>query len=291
MTPSALPYGVIDAHTHINPLHLLHEEAEAVFRSQHGKAWRHVCDVVGDPKALLGAMDSAGIERVVMVNYISPDVTGYTPEINDWVLNYSAAAPERLLPVGSVHPRLTLDAGAEVRRLVEAGVRAFKLHPAHQLVYPNAYREDPQLAHMADMYEEAQAAGVPFIFHTGTSIFPKARVKYADPLALDDVLVDFPQLKVVMAHGGRPFWTQQCLFLLRRRSRVYIDISSIPPFRLPDYFPKLESLADSLLYGSDWPGPGPQELGSNIGAILALGLSDEVNRKILRDTALTVFWS
>jgi len=239
--------------------------------------------------AVLKTMDEAGIERIALVNYVAPDVIGYTAEVNEWVTTYAKSAPDRFIPVGSINPRFVSDCGSEVRRLVDLGVRALKLHPAHQLVYPNGYRDGGGLPGMEAMYEQAQDLGVPFIFHTGTSIFPLARVKYADPIALDDVLVDFPRLKVVMAHGGRPFWIPQCEFLVRRRPGVFIDISSLPPARLLDYFPNLESMADRMLYGSDWPGPGPKALSSNIEGILKLALSDEAKRKILRDTALKVF--
>jgi len=284
-----LTYGVIDAHTHVNPFHMLNPGAEDVFRRQHGERWPAIRQLVEEPTAVLKAMDDAGIERIALVNYVAPDVIGYTAEVNEWVVGYAKAAPDRFIPVGSINPRFVADCGSETRRLVDLGIRALKLHSAHELVYPNAYRDGGELPGMAAMYEQAQDLGVPFIFHTGTSIFPLARVKYAEPLHLDDVLVDFPRLKVVMAHGGRPLWVQQCEFLLRRRPGVYIDLSSLPPRQLPRVFPRLESMADRLLYGSDWPAPGPTDLNSNIEAILELELSDEAKRKILRDTALEVF--
>ena len=63
------------------------------------------------------------------------------------------------------------------------------------------------------IYRAAEANGVPVMFHTGTSIFPGARNKYGDPIHVDDVAVDFPKLKILLAHGGRPLWMQTAFFL------------------------------------------------------------------------------
>jgi predicted TIM-barrel fold metal-dependent hydrolase len=287
---SRADYGVIDAHTHINPFEMLNDGAEEVFRLQHGAAWEQVRETVKDPGAVLNAMDEAGIERIVLVNYVSPDVIGYTDDVNEWVIRYAAYAPDRFLPVGSINPRFVKDCGKEMRRLADLGVKAMKFHPAHQLAYPNAYRDDAELRHMSGMYEVAQELGLPFLFHTGTSIFPKARVKYADPICLDDVIVDFPDLTIVMAHAGRPFWVEQCLFLVRRGPNVYIDLSSIPPRKLLEFIPSAEAISDRLLYGSDWPGPGPKNLGSNIKGIAEAQLSENAKRLILRENALRVYW-
>ncbi|MDG6904463.1 MAG: hypothetical protein JRN20_01610 [Nitrososphaerota archaeon] len=66
-------------------------------------------------------------------------------------------------------------------------------------------------------------------FHTGTSIFSRARIKYGDPIYLDDVAIDFPKTEDSMAHGVRPFWMGAASFILRRHRNVYFDIVGIPP--------------------------------------------------------------
>jgi len=127
------------------------------------------------------------------------------------------------------------------------------------------------------------------MIHTGTSIFPGARNKFADPMDLDDVAVDFPDLTIILAHGGRPFYTETAFFLLRRHKNIYFDISSIPPKNLLESFPRLEMLADKAMFGSDWPGPHVPGIKENIEAFKMLSISDEAKRKILRETALKVF--
>ncbi len=276
----------IDVHIHVQPLEMLNPEARQAFGAHHAD-FAEVQEIVANPSKFLQYLDSVRVEKAVLINYVSPDIMGFTAEVNDWVARYARHAPDRLLPCGSVHPRFTKNCAAEVDRLVEMGIRMLKVHPPHQLIYPNQYRDD--LPQQAQIYERAQALGLPVMFHTGTSIFPKARNKYAQPIHIDDLIVDFPRLKIILAHGGRPLWTNEAFFLFRRSKNVFLDISSIPPQSLLTYFPRLDEIADQTLFGSDWPGPGVKDVGANLDKFRQLPLSDEIKRKILRENALRLF--
>jgi predicted TIM-barrel fold metal-dependent hydrolase len=127
------------------------------------------------------------------------------------------------------------------------------------------------------------------MIHTGTSIFPAARNKYGDPIFIDDVAVDFPKLKILMAHGGRPIWMQTAFFLLRRHKNVHLDISGIPPKILLKYFPRLEEIAHKTLFGTDWPSPGIPDIKQNLDQFQALALPDAVKEQILSKTALEMW--
>ena len=95
---------------------------------------------------------------------------------------------------------------AELDNFLRLGIRVIKIHPPHQLFYPNDYLNG--LNELELLYRAAEANGIPVMFHTGTSIFPGARNRYGDPMYIDDVAVDFPQMKILMAHGGvRCGWT------------------------------------------------------------------------------------
>ncbi|OGS49406.1 MAG: hypothetical protein A3K68_02685 [Euryarchaeota archaeon RBG_16_68_13] len=124
--------------------------------------------------------------------------------------------------------------------------------------------------------------------HTGTSIFPGARSKYGDPMALDDVAQDFPDLTILMAHGGRPLWCDAAFYILRCHRNVYLDISSIPPARLLEWFPRIEQISDRVLFGSDWPGPGVKSLREELEAVRDLPLSDSLKEKLFTTNARRV---
>jgi predicted TIM-barrel fold metal-dependent hydrolase len=171
--------------------------------------------------------------------------------------------------------------------IVRLGIRLIKIHPPHQLIYANDYLNG--LKELETIYGAAEANGIPVMIHTGTSIFPAARNKYGDPIYLDDVAVDFPGLKILMAHGGRPIWMKTAFFLLRRHRNVYLDISGIPPKLLLEYFPRLDEIAKRTLFGTDWPSPGIPDIRKNMDQFQALALSEEIKEQILSKTALAIW--
>jgi uncharacterized protein len=103
------------------------------------------------------------------------------------------------------------------------------------------------------------------------------------------VAVDFPRLKILMAHGGRPIWMQTAFFLLRRHKNVHLDISGIPPKILLKYFPRLEEIAHKTLFGTDWPSPGIPDIKQNLDQFNALALPEAVKEQILSKTALEMW--
>lgn len=224
MTSVSSPVPVTDIHIHVQPWEELRPEAAA--RMAHGRDREHVLRVMRDPELLLRLMDEAGVERAGLVNYVSPDVMGFTARVNAFATDYARHAPARLLPFGSVHPRFTRDPGGEVDRIADLGVRALKIHPPHQLLAANAYRDGGDCPGLALVYERAVQRRLPVMIHTGTSVFPGARNKYADPMAIDDVAVDYPELVLIMAHGGRPLYMETCFFLLRTGGSTFTSNST-----------------------------------------------------------------
>jgi hypothetical protein len=280
---------VVDAHVHIQPWSQFRPEALRTMAERRADLdlIRALCD---SPAAFLGFLDREGVDRAVLVNYVSPDVIGFTEEVNAFIGAYCRGHEDRLVPVGGVHPRLSDDPAGDLERIVARhGIRVLKLHPPHQLFRVNAYRDGGDLPGLAAMYERAARLRIPVMVHTGTSVFPAARNKYGDPMDLDDVAVDFPDLTIVMAHGGRPLWMDACMFLLRRHPNVHMDISGIPPKSLLDYFPRLAEVAHKTMFGTDWPGPGVPGVRGNVEAFRALPLAAAAREAILAGTADRVY--
>jgi len=277
---------ITDCHIHIQPVEMFKPEAlEAMKKKRENFA--QIEEFCRSPKAFLQHLDACGIDRAVLINYVAPEVIGFTAGVNQFVAEYVKADPKRLLPCGSLHPRHSANILADIEQLVKLGIRLIKIHPPHQLLFPNDYRAG--VKELEIIYRAAEANGIPVMFHTGTSIFPGARNKYGDPIHLDDVAVDFPKLKIIMAHGGRPLWMQTAFFLLRRHPNVYLDISGIPPKALLKYFPRLHEVANKTLFGTDWPGPGVPDLKQNLDDFRALPLPDATKQQILETTALGIW--
>jgi len=106
---------------------------------------------------------------------------------------------------------------------------------------------------------------------------------------VDDVAVDFPDLRIILAHGGRPLWMEQAFFLVRRFPNVFMDVSSIPPTAVLRYFPRLVEVADKALYGSDWPSPGVKSMADNLRGFRSLSLPEEAFTRILETNARSLF--
>lgn len=277
---------ITDCHIHIQPAEMFKTAALEVMKKARGH-YDDVLEYCRSPKALLKYLDSIGVDRAVLINYVAPDTMGFTHEVNQWVANYCKENPRRLISCGSVHPRHSLNVEKDIDEIVRLGIRLIKIHPPHQLLYANDYLNG--MKELETIYRAAEANGIPVMIHTGTSIFPAARNRYGDPIYLDDVAVDFPKLKILMAHGGRPIWMQTAFFLLRRHRNVHLDISGIPPRQLLKYFPRLEEIAHKTLFGTDWPSPGIPDIKQNLEQFRELALSEELKEQILSKTALGIW--
>lgn len=213
--------------------------------------------------------------------------TGHPPIANEEIARACADHADVLIPFASVDPWKGQAAVRQAGRLVaEHGVRGFKLHPTLQAFHPNDRMAYP-------LYEMIEAAGVPALFHTGhTGIGAGApggagiRLKYANPMSLDDVATDFPQLTIVLAHPSFP-WQDEALSVALHKPQVHIDLSGWSPKYFP---PQLVQFANSLLkhkvlFGSDYPVITPDRWLSDF---QRLDLKEEVRPLILKDNAARV---
>ena len=156
------------------------------------------------------------------------------------------------------------------------GFKGLKLYPPYQHFFPNEKELHP-------LYETLIEFDIPVMFHTGSSIYKKSKLKYGDPLLLDEVAADFPDLKIVMAHGGRGFWYDRAFFLSRLHKNMYIEISGLPPQKLLQYYPDFEKNTDKIIFGSDWP--GIKSIKNNIEMLCNLPLKENTLEKILYQNA------
>jgi uncharacterized protein len=245
---------LVDAHVHVARLPTLsadwHDWAVA-FGEATPMAELYDGDGRPRPAAIDAHFAAQGADHVLLFSEYSPKATGIQP-IED-VLPVVAVNPGRFRPVANINPHLHYPPAAELARQVELGAVACKIHPVHggfeasdRMLYP--------------VYAWAEARGLPVIVHCGTSTFAGSANAYGNPELLDPVFRDFPGLTVVLAHGGRGWWYDQAAFLALMRPSVWLEVSGLPPRRLPDYYgSSLRRLASKMIFGTDWPGvPGVQ---------------------------------
>jgi len=233
--------------------------------------------VLSSPQAILEYLDEQGVDYAVALAETNPLITGTSP--NERVAELCRSS-DRLIPFANINPYVTADLVGELRHCVnDLGCCGLKLYPTYQHFYVNDARLYP-------LYDEAQRLSVPIMVHTGSSVFRGARLKYGDPLYVDDVVVDFPELTMIMAHSGRGFWYDAAFFMAQLHRNVYMEITGLPPLKLPAYFPNLERNADKIIFGSDWP--ALTDIRGNIAAVRSLELSEESKAKILGGNAARV---
>ncbi len=266
---------VVDFHFHVTTAEEYSDWFLGWLRDYAGEETiAHLRQVLSSPQALLEYLDEQGVEYAVALAETNPLTTGTSP--NERVAEFCSAS-ERLIPFASINPYMVADLASELRHcVVELGCRGLKLYPTYQHFYINDARLYP-------LYAEAQRLKVPIMVHTGSSVFRGARLKYGDPLYVDDVVVDFPELTVIMAHSGRGFWYDTAFFLAQLHGNVYMEVTGLPPLKLPLYFPNLERNADKIIFGSDWP--AVTDIKGNLAAIRSLQLSEESKAKLLGGNA------
>lgn len=269
---------VVDFHFHVTTADEYTDWCLGWLREHAGQdIIAHVREVLSSPQAMLGYLDEQGVDYAVALAETNPQTTGTSP--NARVAEFCKAST-RLIPFANINPYVVADLGTELRHCVmDLGCRGLKLYPTYQHFYFNDSRLYP-------LYAEAQRLSVPIMVHTGSSSFRGARLKYGDPVYVDDVAVDFPELTIVMAHSGRGFWYDAAFFLAQLHNNVYMEITGLPPQRLPVYFPNLERNADKIIFGSDWP--ALTDIEGNISAIRNLDLTEESKAKILGGNAVRI---
>ena len=182
---------------------------------------------------------------------------------NDIAARVAAINPQKFIPFMSLHPEQP-DIDAEYDRAVgELGCRGIKLALSYQAV-------DPMSDAAFRLFDRLQSDGLPIVFHNGMSASPDAVLRYAHPLAMDEVAIAFPRLKMILAHTSHP-WYEDCMAVVRKHPNVWTDISGMPSrpwmaWRAMRVFHEF-SATHKMLFGSDWTLWTPQETMDGLRAI------------------------
>jgi uncharacterized protein len=265
---------VIDFHVHTAYYRTKTQSFQEFLKRSWGGRLEWMEKTYSSPEAFLELMDDAGIDYAVVLAELAPITTGIAD--NEYIRDFCAGS-KRLIPFASINPRTCAHPEKELENLVRnCGFRGLKLYPTYQHYYPND-------AMIYPLYSKAQELGIPVCFHTGSSVFAGSKLKYGEPIYLDDVAVDFPDLVLIQCHSGRPCWYQQAFSLARLHKNVYMEVSGLPPQNLLDYFPQLEQIAHKVIYGSDWP--GVPTIKENIQGIKNLEIYEGSAEKILGKNA------
>jgi predicted TIM-barrel fold metal-dependent hydrolase len=273
------PLAAIDVHVHL----------EAQQQSSADDAARGYFGDSGVPRDAKGLADYYRARRIAFVIFtVDESLSGRTHLSNDDVLAFAAEHADIAMPFVSINPARGSDGVREAKRLLATGqVRGLKLHPPLQEFFANDRLAYP-------LYEVFAEAKLPVLFHTGHSGIGTGqrggggvRLKYGNPMYIDDVAVDFPDLPIIMAHPSFP-WQDEAISVCLHKPTVHIDLSGWSP----KYFsPTLVQYANSLLkrkvlFGSDYPWITPDRWLADFEKI---GIKDDVRPLILKENAVRLF--
>jgi uncharacterized protein len=224
----------------------------------------------------------------VLMNSTDVTITGVPPVPNDFVAETVAAHPDAFMGFGIVDPWEGEIARREIVRIKELGLHGIgELNPARQHFYPNDPRFYP-------LWAEAERQGLPVLFHSGYAAAGSGtpggggvKLKYCQPLLLDDVAADFPDLKIICAHPSWP-WTAESLAIARHKPNFYIDLSGWAPKYFPDELVQQVNsmIPHKALFGSDAPS---LPLDRWLQDFAELPIKDEVRAKIMVENAMKLF--
>lgn len=212
---------------------------------------------------------------------------GHLPNSIDDLVASAAKNNDVLIPFGSVDPRTGEDAIVEARRQVEElGVWGFKFHPSVQGFDPSDQAYYP-------LWAELEKLGKPAVFHTGQNGMGAGlpggagiKLRYSNPLLLDDVAADHPQLTIIMAHPSVP-WQEEANSIATHKANVYIDLSGWSPRYFPESLVRLANnvLSKKVLFGTDFPLITPEKW---LTAFEQLPIKEEVRPLVMKNNALRV---
>ncbi|MBA4418658.1 MAG: amidohydrolase [Syntrophus sp. (in: bacteria)] len=269
---------LIDVHIHVGNRFEWTEPAKRLWMDT-GPYVPAIFDNAGNqlPQQYGDAIKKEGVSGGILIPEYSPMTAGVMPF--ERAREIHKRHPE-FIPVANINPNYHHDVFEAFEEQLEGGAKGLKIHPIHGLFYANDQRLYP-------LYAKCEQEGLPVMFHAGTSMFKGARMRYSDPYTFDDVISDFPEMKIILCHGGRGFWYHIAEFMVKRFEKVYIDISGLPPKNLLQYFPSMLKFSHKYLFGTDFPGvPGIKR---NFDELQILVKDDAVMEKICFKNACELF--
>jgi predicted TIM-barrel fold metal-dependent hydrolase len=233
---------------------------------------------------MLDEFQAANVDKIVLLGWDAETTTNLPKTPNEYIAKLVNSNPDKFIGFAGVDPHKGSEARKELERAVkDLGLRGLKLHPLVQKFFPNDEK-------FYSLWEKAQELEIPVLFHTGMAAWGAGmpggggfKLKYVNPIYLDDVAADFPNLTIIGAHPSWP-WQEEMLAIAMHKPNVYMDLSGWSP----KYFPPIlvqymkGPLKDKFLFGTDYPFIKPARW---IEDFKRLDISQEIRGKVLANNA------
>ncbi len=271
----------IDVHTHAWKSALQVDDAPTESQEAMGRYFRYQPQHQTVPE--MAAMYRK-LKMAFVVFTVDGDKGASRKITNEEIAELAREHSDVAIPFASVNPHRGAEGVRLAKKLIsEYGVKGFKFHPQVQDFMPNDRMAYP-------LYEVIAEAKLPALFHSGQTGVGAGtrggggiRLKYGNPMLVDDVAVDFPDMPIILAHPSFP-WQEEALSVATHKPQVYIDLSGWSPRYFPPILVQYANtlLKDKILFGSDYPVLAPEKW---IAEFDKLPIKPEVRPLIMKQNA------
>lgn len=202
----------------------------------------NVAEVFSQPETMESYMRRNNVHRVVLLAECGPG-TNYTID-SEVIANFSKGK-DMFIPFGNINPNHH-NPKKEFWKSIKLGIKGFKFYPADHSF--NALIDD-----MEYVYKMCELLGLPILFHTGLTAQKDTEQKFINPLEFEPLAKAYPDLVLILCHGGKPYWYKEASMLALTYPNLYLDTALLDPLSLKTNFPNLDELHKKIVFGSDWP--------------------------------------
>ena len=221
------------------------------------KMFKDLCEAINFDKcvpeefdAIIEGMDANNIVKAVITGRDCESTYASMANGNGSLLEFCEKCPEKFIGFWGMDPHKGMAAVRDLEQAVTRndGIQGAAIDPYLAKIYPNDARYYP-------IYAKCCELEIPVIMTTGTASFvPGAVIDHVAPRYIDFVARDFPELKIIMSHGGYP-WVDEAIIVTQRNKNVFIEMSEYELWPHAEAYTKAanELIADKMLFASAHP--------------------------------------
>jgi predicted TIM-barrel fold metal-dependent hydrolase len=282
MNPAEMSKRVIDFHVHVGQYCKLRNDIRVLLDRTKKERDFDLELLFSSPRDLAKYLKEQGVEKAVLLAEEGPGTNFHIT--TDFVCDFRDEAEREgkdlFIAFGNINPNRTLSLHNKYESDLRRGIRGYKLYPADHNFHPITDE-------LMSLYRRFEEDGLILMFHTGTTAQEDGVDDYGNPALFRPILDEFPNLRVVFAHAGKPIFCEEAAYCAAHYENCYLDTAFIAPDKLLGFLPDIRKFSDKVLFGSDWPA-GVRSLSDHLSGFYNEGLSAEEVDRILFSNAARV---
>lgn len=267
---------VIDFHVHVGEFSLLRDDIQALLMMKDDKREFDLKQMFSTSSVLGAYLVESGVETAVILGEEGPGTNFHIT--SQFVYDFKENAPEiykeMFVCLGCINPNIVENSVIDkYHDDVKLGISGYKL-------YPSDHNFNPLSEELFEVYGEMEKNGHILMFHTGESAQVDSVSMWQNPADYRKVAEEFPNLVIVLSHGGKKKYAKESFAMMLDYKNVYVDTGFVTPSALMDMYPDIHKVVNKILFASDMPG-GVSSLRNYIEEFRNMNLTEDEVAKIL----------